>query len=82
VNVKYKLVYQNITTEKPDNSSVTIISDETAFLFTGKKDTTTHQYRVIKAMIDDSKEEICFVSNLLEEEAYIIADCYKQRWGI
>jgi hypothetical protein len=82
LNVKYKLVYQNVITEKPDNSSVTIISDETAFLFTGKKETSTHQYRVIKAMIDDSKEEICFVSNLLKEEAYVIAACYKQRWEI
>ena len=36
----------------------------------------------IKAVIDATGVEICFITNLLEEDAYLIADFYKQRWEI
>jgi hypothetical protein len=82
LDIKYNSSKANPITLKPANSTVTIINDATAYLYTGKHTITTYQYRVIKAVIDASKEEICFVSNLLDEDAYVIAACYKQRWEI
>lgn len=67
---------------KPKGSTVTIISDETGKLVNGKKKSTEHLYRVIKATIDSSSEPICFVSNMLNEDAYLITAWYKQRWEI
>jgi hypothetical protein len=68
--------------KKPKESTVTIIKDEIGFL-TGKKDVkTTNTFRLIKGIIDTTQEEISFVTNLLEEDAYLIASLYKQRWEI
>jgi len=71
----------NIVGEKPVGSSVTIATDETCTLFAnGKK--SKHRYRIIKGIIDESGVAICFVTNILDENAYIIAGWYKQRWEI
>ncbi|MFP5043120.1 IS4 family transposase, partial [Parasediminibacterium sp. JCM 36343] len=67
---------------KPDGSTVTIVSDEVAYLFGKKGKKSTFSYRLITATIDASGEEICFISNLMEEDAYMIAHWYKQRWEI
>ena len=69
-------------TEKPQNSTVTIISDRKGKLLTGKSQQATETYRVIIATIDNTKEPICFVTNMLSDDAYLIASWYKQRWEI
>ena len=82
LDIKYSSTTSNDIATKPSNSTVTIISDEIGYLYSGKHVKTTYQYRIIKAVIDASQEPICFVSNLLDESAYTIAACYKQRWEI
>src|SRR5882672_4929069 len=67
---------------KPPESTVTIISDETGFLINRKRKKTQHQYRIINATIDKSGEKICFVTNIIDEDCYVIAEWYKQRWEI
>lgn len=81
-NIRNKVVTQNKLTEKPSKSSVTITSDEIGFLINKKEKSTTHQYRIIKGSIDKSGDEICFVTNIIHEDAYLIAEWYKQRWEI
>ena len=68
--------------EKPKNSTVTINSDQKGKLISGKQQETEGTYRVIKATIDGSKEPICFVTNMVNEDAYQIVSWYKQRWEI
>jgi len=68
--------------EKPKNSTVTIISDQKGKLLSGKHQESEGTYRVIMARIDNSKEPVCFVTNMLTEDAYLIASWYKQRWEI
>jgi len=68
--------------EKPSGSTVTIISDQIGKLNSKEQKITQHNYRIIKATIDKSGEQICFLSNMLEEDAYLIAAWYKQRWEI
>jgi len=68
--------------EKPKNATLTIISDQRGKLISGKQEKTDNTYRVIKATLDNNGEMICFVTNLLEEDAYLIASWYKQRWEI
>ena len=68
--------------EKESGSSVTIIDDQTGLLVSKKQHRTANRYRVIKATIDQSGEQICFVTNMLEADAYQIASWYKQRWEI
>lgn len=82
LDVRCRTIVWNEIATKPGGSTVTINSDETGKLVSGKDKETKHTYRVIKARIDNSGEEICFVSNLLNEEAYLIASWYKQRWEI
>lgn len=66
---------------KPKESTVTIIKDEIGIL-TSKRSKTINNFRLINAIIDNTQEEISFVTNLMEEDAYMIADLYKQRWEI
>ena len=37
---------------------------------------------MIKGTIDDSGEKIYFITNILDEDAYLIAAWYRQRWEI
>lgn len=67
---------------KPAASTVTIIRDETGFLISKKEKKTQHQYRIITATIDKGNEKICFVTNILNEDCYVIAEWYRQRWEI
>jgi hypothetical protein len=68
--------------EKPKNSTVTIISDQKGKLLSGKHQEAEGTYRVIMARADNSGELLCFVTNMLTEDAYLIASWYKQRWDI
>jgi hypothetical protein len=67
---------------KPKESSVTIVKDEIGFLRFDKKILTSRQYRMISGIINETGEPICFVTNLLEEDVYVIAALYKKRWEI
>ena len=82
VNAKYIIDEQKEIVVKPDKSTVTISSDEVVYLFSQKKRKSVFRYRLIKGTINASGEEICLISNLLEEDAYLIAHLYKQRWEI
>lgn len=66
---------------KAKGSTVTILEDQTGLLMS-KKGETANRYRLIRATIDESGEPICFVSNMLEADAYQIASWYRQRWEI
>ncbi len=69
-------------TKKPKDGTVTIIKDEIGYL-TGKRlKKTENTFGLVKGIIDSTQEEISFVTNLLEEDAYVIANLYKQRWEI
>jgi len=67
---------------KPKASSVTITNDKTGYLYEYGAKRTTHQYRIVSAVIDKTGEPICFITNLLNENAYTIAALYKERWAI
>ena len=67
---------------KPESSTVTIIDDSVGFLSNKKGKKTSFEYRILTGTIDSSGETICFVTNLLKEDAYTIAQWYKQRWEI
>ena len=81
-NVKYKVDEEKEITPVPQGSSITIKSDTVAYLYGKKSNKTKCRYRIIRGIINSSGEEIVFVSNLLDKEAYFIAQLYKQRWEI
>lgn len=82
LDIYYRATRINDINAKPAGSTVTIISDQTGKLANGTKKNTEHLYRVIKATIDSSGEPICFVTNMLNEDAYLLTAWYKQRWEI
>jgi Transposase DDE domain len=82
LDIRCKSPQVNAITKKPSESTVTIISDQTGKLISGSRKRSKHIYRVIKAKIDSSGQEICFVTNMLNEDVYLIAAWYKQRWEI
>ena len=82
MNIRYKVSDKRVLTDKPEKSSVTITSDEIGTLINQYQKYTSYQYRIIKGTIDESGEEICFVTNLLDEEAYTVAMLYRERWEI
>jgi len=81
-NIRCTVTKQGKVPAKPKDATVTISSDENGYLINKKEQKTKHTYRVIKAVIDQTKEPICFVSNLMKQNAYVIAEWYKQRWEI
>lgn len=81
IKAKIKVVTTLKISDKPAENSVTIIKDEIGYLF-GKREKTEHLFRLIKGVIDSTGEEIAFVTNILDMDAYLIADLYKQRWEI
>ena len=80
--IRSKVISQREIPSKPDNNIVTIQSDEIVFLINKKQQQTQYSYRLIKGIINETGQTICFNTNILEEEAYSIAETYRQRWGI
>jgi len=68
--------------DKPADATLTITSDSQGYLFNEKQQRTKHLYRVIRGVLDHNGEEICFITNIMDEGAYLIAAWYKQRWEI
>jgi len=81
-SIKCKIVCAAKVNRKPANATLTIISDEQCILFKDQGKKAAHIYRVIRAMINKSEEEICLITNIMDEDAYTIAQWYKQRWEI
>lgn len=82
LNIRCKAIRSNEITAKPKESSVTISEDQIGLLINKKDKRTQHSYRIIKGCIDETRKQICFVTNILDEDAYTIAQWYKQRWEI
>lgn len=70
------------TSNKPKENTVTILEDKIGYLIDKYGKITEHQFRIIKGIIDATSKEIYFVTNMLKDDAYLIADLYKQRWQI
>ncbi len=81
-SVKYEQVENREIPPVLEGSTVSIISDSVGYLFCRQYVKTQGKYRIIRAKIVASEEEIVFISNLLEEDAYFIAELYRQRWEI
>jgi hypothetical protein len=80
--IKFKTIEKREVESPPQDNSVTISSDVVGYLYNRENTTTQYPYRIIKGVVNASGEEIVFVSNMLSEDAYFIAQLYKQRWEI
>lgn len=80
--VHYQQEVTNPIKDKPKGATLTITSDSQGYLFNEKQQRTKHLYRVIRGVLDKGAEEICFITNIVDEDAYLIAQWYKQRWEI
>jgi hypothetical protein len=81
-NIRCKVEKSKEVTAKPKGSTATIVSDDIAILSNKKGKETHYSYRIIKGNIDKSGDQICFITNMLDEDCYAIAELYKQRWEI
>jgi len=81
-NIKYAVVESRDVLPASQESSVQITEDSVGYLYGKKNDKTEYPYRIIRGVIKASGEEMVFVSNLLDEDAYFIAGLYRQRWDI
>lgn len=81
-DVKYNKVSENKLPEKPENVTITITCDYMVLLWDQKSNWISTPFRLIKATIDKTGEEIYFLSNIEDFTAYEIAAIYKQRWDI
>lgn len=81
-NNRIKVVRTLKINDKPKVATVTIINDDIGYLTSRGGRKTEHQFRLIKAIIDTSNTELYLVTNLLELDAYAVADLYKHRWEI
>ena len=81
-HISYREVSAQPLTAKPAGSTLTITADSQGYLFNEKRQTPKHLYRVVRGILDGTKEEICFITNVMDEDAYLIAEWYKQRWEI
>ncbi|MDR3327294.1 MAG: transposase [Prevotellaceae bacterium] len=66
----------------PEGSTITISSDTEGYLYDSSSSETAFTYRIINGVINESGETICLVSNLMDADAYLLAQWYKQRWDI
>jgi hypothetical protein len=80
-NTRCKVIKETNVYTTSLQSTVTLISDQIGFLI-GKREVTKKPFRIIKGKINKTNEPIAFVTNLLDEDAYIITQLYKKRWEI
>ncbi|NTS39866.1 IS4 family transposase [Flavisolibacter sp. BT320] len=63
-------------------ANLTVTADEEGHLMTKREKISRHTYRLIRTTLHDSGEEICFLTNIKDEDAYRIAQWYRERWQI
>lgn len=80
--VKFESTSSTQIPSKPEQSAITIIGDETGYLFNGDDRRLQHLYRIIRGKSDKTGEELCFITNITSENCYQIAEWYRQRWDI
>jgi len=66
-------------TDKPKDTTLPITHDSQGYLYNEKRQSPKHLYLVIRGVPDKSTEEICFITNIMDEDACLIAQWYKQR---
>lgn len=77
VNKSYKILKSNSL------ESVTLLEDlEINFIERGTRKVIPVSFRFIKGIIKETSEEICFVTNNFDLEAYEVAKLYRKRWEI
>lgn len=81
-NADYDLISKNKIGKKPATASLTVFEDLNVTFPKTKKYGNQKIFRLVKARLDNSKEEIFFISNINEMSAYEIAATYKRRWDI
>jgi IS4 transposase len=67
---------------KPEGSAWQVASDRTGYLINKTEKKSKHPYRLITATVEGREEPLCFITNLMEEDAYTVAKWYKERWEI
>ena len=77
----YKIISENKLQRKPKNATITIKKDYIVYLRSDHKWIEVPM-RLILATIDESGEEIYFLTNIEKLAAYDIAFIYKRRWDI
>ena len=82
LKIRCDVLKDNEIDVKHKGSSITITSDQVGLLYNERAKKTQYSYRVIKGYIDKTGDPICFLTNILDEDAYTIAAWYKQRWEI
>lgn len=80
--IRFNTIEEKELPTKQVGSSVTVLNDEIGKLFNEKQRKTQHLYRVIRGIIDKTGEAICWITNIMNEDPYTIAQWYKQRWEI
>jgi len=81
-NSRCKAAESQTITNKPEGSTVTLHSEVRGYLISKMQKHSQHEYRIIKGFIDKSGGPICFVTNIFDEDPYVIAAWYRQRWEI
>lgn len=79
---KHVAVADNAVAPAPPGSTVRIDGDRTCYLFGKNGKRSRHVYRLITGTKSADGEALCFVTNILDEDPYLIAGWYRQRWEI
>lgn len=81
VHSRYEELLTNQLESPVETPTLTIVSDSWAYLFSSNGK-STHPFRLIRAVIKRSGEELLFISNIADLSAEVIAAIYKRRWDI
>ena len=81
-DVRYKQVSENRIPKNDKASTVEILEDINAHLYTSKGKPTENTFRIVKTRIKETQEELFLVTNFFDATPYELAAMYKQRWEI
>jgi len=77
----YEELLPNILQKPLDTSTLTVTSDNWAYLFS-KKVRSKHPLRLIRAVKKSSGEELVFATNIADLSTEVVTILYKRRWDI
>jgi len=76
-----RAIKDNHIAQAPEGCGLTVTADLTGRLSNGNGP-TADIFRVIHCTLNESGDPISFVTNMLDEDPYVIADLYRNRWQI
>ena len=81
-NVRYESLRQHQALPTIEHDEIRVIRDDIVYLYGDGRKLVEQEFRLIEVQTKETNKTLFFLTNVLDESAYLVAYIYRQRWQI